>query len=244
MVELSQKVFGAVISQSSTRLGPAWADGQTAFKCMNASCPRVWMAAGAGLDGPEPVSVQLSGQPGRVLMNGSQQPRSNITLLLWLRLSAACISGWATADYIHSILFKTWFLIRSRGSWFFSNHELFFLILGPFLIWLKMTRRQRGGLLMVILTIPGVSCGCLRGMKENCWDSAVGSPLWLRLCCCCCPDTGSLARWRPDSKSPCRGWSPWAGGSTGGRAGAARVAPSSPSVATCKHNRVSIFSFT
>ena len=113
MVELSQKVFGAVISQSSTRLGPAWADGQTAFKCMNASCPRVWMAAGAGLDGPEPVSVQLSGQPGRVLMNGSQQPRSNITLLLWLRLSAACISGWATADYIHSILFKTWFLIRS-----------------------------------------------------------------------------------------------------------------------------------
>ena len=53
----------------------------------------------------EPVSIQLSPEhSGRVLglMNGSQ-PRSNITLLLLL--TAACISGWATADYIH-ILFS------------------------------------------------------------------------------------------------------------------------------------------
>jgi len=53
----------------------------------------------------EPVSIQLSPEhSGRVLglMNGSQ-PRSNIMLLLLLL--TACISGSATADYIH-ILFS------------------------------------------------------------------------------------------------------------------------------------------
>ena len=108
-----------------------------------------------------------------------------------------------------------------------------------FLIWLEM--RWRG--LSLILTNPGVSCDCLWAMKENCWGSAVGCcPLccWLRLCCCCCLDTDSPWPWRPGSRSPARCWSPWAGGSRGGRAGAGRVAPDSPSVATCKHGTVSI----
>ena len=106
-----------------------------------------------------------------------------------------------------------------------------------FLIWLEM--RWRG----LSLTNPGVSCDCLSVMRENCWGSAVGChPLccWLRLCCCCCLDTDSPWPWRLGSRSPAQCWSPWAGGSRAGRAGAARAAPDSPSVATCKRGTVSI----
>ena len=109
MVELSQKVFGAVFSQqSSARRGRAGRWGENClqmYECfvaarLNGDCLAVMGQTS------EPVSIQLSPEhSGRVLglMNGSQ-PRSNIVLLLLLLLTA-CISGWATADYIH-ILFS------------------------------------------------------------------------------------------------------------------------------------------
>ena len=192
-------------------------------------------------------------------MNGS---RANIVLLLLL--STACIRLTARPPqitYTFSILFKTWFLIRSPVQAalesFFSRHELFFLILDDlfliilmllmFLIWLKMMRSRRWGWCPdVILTIPGVSCDCQWAMKENCWGSAVDSRLWLRLCCWCCwccLDTGSPWRWRPGSKSPCRGWSPWGGGNRGGRAGGGRAVLDSPSVATCKYKSSVCFTY-